>query len=139
MLYLETLPAKLDSKTKYYTTKHNQRSKTKIRIWPKPQINIKRDSRKILKFNIKRDSRKILNYDFCAEPGFHALDGIHFSFSTQKWIFFRAEIIHDDLQKLEIRTHTLRDTHPVMPIEPEQQQKIPVGGEPASRRRTQAH
>ena len=151
MLYLETLPAKLDSKTKYYTTKHNQRSKIKIRIWTKPQINvkrdsrkilkfnIKRDSRKILKFNIKRDSRKILNYDFCAEPGFHALDGIHFSFSTQKWIFFRAEIIHDDLQKLEIRTHTLRDTHPVTPIEPEQQQKIPVGGEPASRRRTQAH
>ena len=60
MLYLENLPAKLDSKTKYYTTKQNQRSKTKIRIWIKPQINIKRDSRKILKFNIKRDSRKIL-------------------------------------------------------------------------------
>ena len=60
MLYLENLPAKLDNKTKYYTTKQNQRSKTKIRIWIKPQINIKRDSRKILKFNIKRDSRKIL-------------------------------------------------------------------------------
>ena len=63
MLYLETLPAKLDSKTKYYTTKHNQRSKIKIRIWTKPQINVKRDSRKILKFNIKRDSRKILKFN----------------------------------------------------------------------------
>ena len=60
MLYLENLPAKLNIKTKYYTTEQNQRSKTKIRIWTKPQINIKRDSRKILKFNMKRDSRKIL-------------------------------------------------------------------------------
>ena len=60
MLYLENLPAKLNIKTKYYTTEQNQRSKTKIRIWTKPQINIKRDSRKILTVNIKRDSRKIL-------------------------------------------------------------------------------